>query len=78
MQQDATYAHDPRFAALKAKLIRKVHLDLPYVIRFLSRMDRLGRRVCTDQIQQIVDELQIALIQEIGDIVKNRRSVKAC
>ncbi|HYF92094.1 MAG TPA: hypothetical protein VD969_07590 [Symbiobacteriaceae bacterium] len=74
MQQESHFAKDPRFAELKARLIRKVHLDLPYAIRFLSRMDRLGARCHAGEIHLIVNDLRSALLKEVGDIVLERRA----
>ncbi|HWI66594.1 MAG TPA: hypothetical protein VNT75_32685 [Symbiobacteriaceae bacterium] len=74
MKREFRYAHDPRFATLKAQLVRKVHVDLPYAIRFLNRMDRLGQRVCATEVRAIVDELRTALLQEVGDVVRDRRA----
>jgi hypothetical protein len=63
------YTKDPRFSALKAHLIRKMHDDLPYTIRFIGRMHRLGMRICGTQIPAIVEELRSALIHEVIDIL---------
>lgn len=72
MQHESSYARDPRYATLKAALVRKVHLDLPYAIRFLARMDRLGQRTCVTEIRSIVTDLRAALLKEVGDIVRDR------
>lgn len=73
MKSRSRYAKDPRFSTLKAQLVRKVYLDLPYAIRFLNRMDSLGQRACATEIRDIVHDLRTALLQEVGDIVRNRR-----
>jgi hypothetical protein len=46
-----------------------MHDDLPYTIRFIGRMHRLGQRICGTQIPAIVEELRSALIREVIDIL---------